>query len=86
MRELRSVLSNPETSIDQVVRIVEQDVAISAKVLQLVNSAFFGVTREISDIKTAVSYLGITILQNLVLSVEVFRTFHPKKADCGILD
>jgi len=80
---LRSLLSNPESSVDQVVRIVEQDVAISAKVLQLVNSAFFGVTREISDIKTAVSYLGITILQNLVLSVEVFRTFRPQRPIAG---
>jgi putative nucleotidyltransferase with HDIG domain len=81
--ELRKLLSNPESSVDQVVRIVEKDVAISAKVLQLVNSAFFGVTREISDIKTAVSYLGITILQNLVLSVEIFRTFHPKRPIAG---
>jgi putative nucleotidyltransferase with HDIG domain len=76
---LRVALSNPDTSVAQVVRIVEQDVAISAKVLQLVNSAFFGVTRDISDIQTAVSYLGIAILQNLVLSIEVFRTFHPKR-------
>jgi putative nucleotidyltransferase with HDIG domain len=80
---LRTALSEPETSIDQVAKIVEQDVAICAKVLQLVNSAFFGVTREISDIKTAVSYLGITILQNLVLSVEIFRTFRPPKAIPG---
>lgn len=76
---LRSALSDPDCSIDKLVKIVEQDVAITAKVLQLVNSAFFGVTREISDIRTAVSYLGMTILQNLVLSVEVFRTFLPKK-------
>ena len=81
--ELRQILSDPEASIDQVVRVVEQDVAISAKVLQLVNSAFFGVTREISEIRTAVSYLGMTILQNLVLSVEVFRSFAPKKSIPG---
>ena len=81
--ELRQVLSDPEASIDRVVKIVEQDVAISAKVLQLVNSAFFGVTREISDIQTAVSYLGMTILQNLVLSVEVFRSFAPRKSIPG---
>jgi putative nucleotidyltransferase with HDIG domain len=78
-RELRDVLSQPDASINQVVRIVEQDVAICAKVLQLVNSAFFGVTRNISDIKTAVSYLGINVLQNLVLSVEAFRCFQTKK-------
>ena len=81
--ELRRVLSDPDASIDQVARVVEQDVAISAKVLQLVNSAFFGVTREIADIKTAVSYLGMTLLQNLVLSVEMFRVFQPKKAIPG---
>jgi HD-like signal output (HDOD) protein len=77
--ELRDALADPESPIDRVIRIVEQDVAITAKILQLVNSAFFGVTRNISDIKTAVSYLGMNVLQNLVLSVEVFRTFHPKK-------
>ena len=81
--ELKQVLSDPEASIEQVVRVVERDVAISAKVLQLVNSAFFGVTREISEIRTAVSYLGMTILQNLVLSVEVFRSFAPAKSIPG---
>lgn len=77
--ELRKALADPETSIAGVVRIVEKDVAISAKILQLVNSAFFGLTRDISDIKMAVSYLGINILQNLVVSVEAFRMFQPKK-------
>jgi len=82
-QELRRVLSDPDASIDQVARVVEQDVATSAKVLQLVNSAFFGVTREISDVKAAVSYLGMTLLQNLILSVELFRLFQPKKAIPG---
>lgn len=77
--ELRKALADPETPIDRVVRIVEKDVAISAKILQLVNSAFFGLTRDISDIKMAVSYLGISILQNLVVSAEAFRMFQPKK-------
>jgi len=77
--DLRNALADPEASLDRVVKIVEQDVAISAKVLQLVNSAFFGVTREVSDVRTAVSYLGITILQNLVLSLEAFRCFQPNK-------
>lgn len=81
--ELRKALADPETSIASLVRIVEKDVAISAKILQLVNSAFFGLTRDISDIKMAVSYLGINILQNLVVSVEAFRMFQPKKSIPG---
>lgn len=77
--DLRQALSDPEVSVDHVVKIVERDVAISAKILQLVNSAFFGITRDVTEISTAVSYLGLNILQNLVLSAEVFRAFRPKK-------
>jgi putative nucleotidyltransferase with HDIG domain len=77
--ELRRALSDPEIAVEDVVKIVERDVAISAKILQLVNSAFFGITRDVTQIKTAVSYLGLNILQNLVLSAEVFRAFQPKK-------
>src|SRR6516165_8383529 len=39
--------------------VVEQDVAISAKVLQLVNSAFSGLSRNVSSVKHAVSYLDV---------------------------
>lgn len=77
--ELRDALSDPDVSVERIVRIVETDVAITAKILQLVNSAFFGITRDVTQIKTAVSYLGLNILQNLVLSAEVFRAFQPKK-------
>jgi HD-like signal output (HDOD) protein len=77
--ELRQTLADPEASVDDIVKIVERDVAISAKILQLVNSAFFGITRDVTQIRTAVSYLGLNILQNLVLSAEVFRAFQPKK-------
>ena len=72
---LTSALGNPDFSMEQVAQIVEQDVAISAKVLQLVNSPLFGVSRHVATIRTAVSYLGINILKNVVLSVETFRAF-----------
>jgi len=79
LTDLRSALSETEPSIDRVARIVETDVAIAAKILQLVNSAFFGVARNVSNIKTAVTYLGTDNLQYLVLSTEVVRIFSPKK-------
>lgn len=80
---LRDKLMDPEASSRDVVKIVEQDVGISAKILQLVNSALFGVPREISSVSTAVSYLGISIMQNLVLSAEVFRIFEGAAAIPG---
>jgi HD-like signal output (HDOD) protein/CheY-like chemotaxis protein len=72
---LLEALKDPETSLQQVALIVEQDVAISAKVLQLVNSAFFGLTRNITAVSQAVNYLGINVLQSLVATAEAFRAF-----------
>jgi HD-like signal output (HDOD) protein len=69
---LRKKLQDPEVAMTEVVSVVEQDVAISAKIFQLVNSAFFGLPFEVSSIKTAVSFLGVQMLQNLVLAAEVF--------------
>jgi len=75
--ELRQALSQPNTTIDRVVRIVERDVAVAAKILQLVNSAFFGLARDVTDLKTAVNCLGMNTIHDLVLTVEVFRSFKP---------
>ncbi len=76
---LTQCLEDPDTSLLKVAKIVEQDVGISAKILQLVNSAFFGVSRSITNIQSAVSYVGINTLKSLILSVEIFRIFKPKK-------
>ena len=76
---LTLALADPNTSIQKIAGIVELDVGISTKVLQLVNSAFFGIARSITNIQNAVSYLGISTLKSLVLSVEVFSVFAPKK-------
>ena len=76
---LTQALADPDTSLLKVAKIIEQDVGISAKVLQLVNSAFFGIAHSMTNIQSAVSYLGINTLKNLVLSVEIFRAFKPQR-------
>lgn len=81
--ELQQALADPDTSSRKIAQIVERDPAMSAKILQLVNSAFFGSVRNISDIHTAINYLGTSTLQNLVLSAEVFRVFRPGQAIPG---
>ena len=77
--ELRDTLSDPNYSLKQVVQIVEQDVGISAKILQLVNSAFFGLPRQITSVHMAVTYIGAEMLQNLLLSAGVFHVFEKGK-------
>lgn len=68
-------MQDADVGIDDVVPIIEQDPAITAKILQLVNSAFFGLSRTISTLRDAARYLGLNMLRDLTLSMEVFRTF-----------
>jgi len=75
---MTEALRSADTSLQKIARIVEQDVGISAKILQLVNSAFFGLAHSITNIEHAVIYLGINTLRSLALSVEIFRVFQPK--------
>ena len=72
---LMAALRTPDIPLHQIGDIIEQDVGITAKVLQLVNSAFFGLLREVSSVKMAVNYLGLDTLKHLVLTAEIFRTF-----------
>jgi putative nucleotidyltransferase with HDIG domain len=71
-KELRYALASDTVSTREVARIVSEDAIIAAKVLQLVNSAFFRLARRITNIEQAVNYLGFTAIRNLTLSVEVF--------------
>ena len=68
-------LQSPESSIKKVGDIIDKDIAMSAKILQLVNSAFFGIPQHISSPSQAVSLLGLEIVKSLVLSVHVFTQF-----------
>jgi len=65
-------LSQPDASVAKIADIIKQDMGMTSKVLQLVNSAFFGLPCQVSSPHQAVSLLGIDNIRALVLSVHVF--------------
>jgi HD-like signal output (HDOD) protein len=69
-------LNRPEPRITTISQIVEHDVAMTAKLLQLVNSAYFGRPGRTADVQEAVQFLGVETLQALVLGVHVFSSMH----------
>ncbi len=77
--ELMEALETPDVTIRTVGNIIRQDVAMSAKILQLVNSAFFGVQRHVSCVEQAVMLLGLELIKALVLSVRIFSQFNHEK-------
>lgn len=73
--QLRDAIAAPGSSARTIAAIVENDPAMCAKLLQLVNSAFFGLGRAINSPSEAVAYLGLGVIQSLALSSEIFSRF-----------
>lgn len=73
--ELTEELQREEPSIERAGEIISQDIGMTTKILQLVNSAFFGLPHPVTDAKQAAGYLGLANLRALVLSLEVFSQF-----------
>ena len=69
---IMEALRSSESSLADVGEIITKDMGMTAKVLQLVNSSFFGMPRHISGAKEAVALLGMDVVKILVLSIEVF--------------
>ena len=78
--ELTELILDPDATAADAATLVERDVAMCAKVLQLVNSAFFGLGRRIARIAEAVHYLGLEPLRALVLHAGAFEAFAPTRA------
>lgn len=73
--DLIEAVESPWTSLQQVGAIIESDIAMTAKILQLVNSAFFGIGRHIASAGEAVTYLGVETISKLALCVQLFSQF-----------
>jgi HD-like signal output (HDOD) protein len=71
--QLIELLRSETSSVQQIGTLIEQDLAMSAKILQMVNSAFFGLPRRIASPVQAVSLLGIETVTNLTLTAGIFN-------------
>lgn len=70
--ELQAALSRESPKLHTVADIVARDTALTAKVLQLANSAFFRLARRITSVERAVGHLGLAVMRSLMSSTEVF--------------
>ena len=70
--EINNELMSPDSSLARVGDIISKDVGMTAKILQLVNSPFFGFFTEISSPAQAVTLLGLDTIKALVTSVHIF--------------
>lgn len=74
-REVMQELQSPDASIDKIGQIIAKDPGMLTKMLQVVNSPFYGLSRRISSATQAVALLGLETIKSLVLSMKVFSQF-----------
>ena len=77
--EIIQELHSSDPSVKRIGEIISTDMGMTAKILQVVNSAFFGLVRKINHPKEAVMLLGTETIKALVLSVKIFSEFNQKK-------
>lgn len=78
--EIKKEVESGTSSLKTIGAIIAQDMGMTAKVLQLVNSAYFGLNGTVSTAEQAVNLLGLDTIQALVLTVHVFSQF-PRTRD-----
>ena len=79
--QILEALQDPDCPVVQIAEIVAQDPGLTGKILQLVNSAFFGYASEVSNAYEAVMLLGVGTIRSLALSLHVFSAFQPKAGE-----
>ncbi len=74
-RQIVEVLQSPRSSATQIAQVVEKDTSLSAKLLQIVNSAYYGFPSKIGSIQRAVTILGGRELTTLAIGITAIRYF-----------
>jgi putative nucleotidyltransferase with HDIG domain len=81
---INAALAEPAASAASVAAVIEQDAGSSAKLLQLVNSAFFGLAHRVTTVQGAVTYLGLTPVRGIVLASEVASSLGSLAPDLAV--
>jgi HD-like signal output (HDOD) protein/CheY-like chemotaxis protein len=82
--EIIEKASCPNASLEEIGAVIGRDIGMTAQILKLANSAFFGLRRELSSPEMAVSYIGLDTIKSLILSLHAFSQF--KDANTGPLN
>jgi HD-like signal output (HDOD) protein len=73
--KLQRTLKKPESSFEDFANIINTDPKITARLLNLVNSSFYGFSKKIESVHHAISIIGLKQLIELILSTEIINKF-----------
>lgn len=74
LMQLQEAMYSDDVSVDLVAKLISKDASLVAQTLKIVNSAYYSLPIQISEVKLAVAYLGINEVYRIVLSISVINT------------
>lgn len=83
--ELVECIREDRVSLAAIGEIISKDPALSAKMLQMVNSAFFGLAKQVLSPADAAALLGVDTIRQLVLVIGIFEAFRGQQATADLL-
>ncbi|MGL1959341.1 MAG: HDOD domain-containing protein [Colwellia sp.] len=75
LSDIQTLLDQEEPDIEKIANLLASDVSISASILKIINSPFYGMHRKISEIKQAVMMLGLNVINSLVVALLLKQAF-----------
>ena len=69
---------NPDVEVEAVADAILMDKVLTARMIRLVNSAFWGIRRHITSVREAIVYLGLHQIRSIVVTTSLFNTFHSR--------
>ncbi len=73
LKKILEILNNDLSTIADLVKVIEHDQALAAKILAVANSAFYGFRGQVKSIPNAAKILGFDMIRNLAVSVSLFK-------------
>lgn len=72
-----AIVEDPKSTAQELHDLVRTDPALASKILKVVNSAFYGLPSQISNLDRAIVMLGMSAVKNIALAASLTRLFRP---------
>jgi HD-like signal output (HDOD) protein/signal transduction histidine kinase len=79
--KLIEVCNRDDSTSKDISQVINKDLSLTAKVLRMVNSVYYGLPQKVSDIGQAISLLGTDAVKNIAISTAVYHAFERAKGD-----
>ncbi len=79
--KLGKMAEDPDTTTEQMGRVISKDHILASKLLKLVNSAFYGFPQRISSLNSAIILLGFNVIKSLIISASIFEVMEAQDVE-----